>query len=124
MSPIMNLKKHISAVLVLLTLAMQLLLAQHYTVHFHEDEQIGISHQQTDGHGGAAHDGEHNEDGCNKICQICVFSKNLSQLLLLSFTAALTIACLICGIFFAAEKFPFQNTPLLYSARAPPLFLS
>ncbi len=119
----MTLKNKISGFLILLMLSMQLLLAQHYTVHFQQDdEHIGISQNHEDGHGAPIHD-DHKPTP-DKICQICVFSKSFSHLLLSSFAAVLVIACLTGGVFFLSEQFFQQNNPQAYSARGPPAFLS
>lgn len=105
-------------------LSAQLLLAHHYIVHFNEDAHIGITQQQAGDNGAPAPDKDHDKFGHDKICQICVFSKSLAQILLSSFAAALIVVCLISGVFFASGQFSRQKSSLVYSARGPPAFLS
>lgn len=114
-------KKHIGGLVVMLMLAMQLLLAQHYTVHFNEDKTA--IEQQQPGHDAPAGD-HHDKDRHDKICQICVFSKSLSHLALSVLSVLLLVACATRWGIGASRLFILRNTSVVYPARGPPAFLS
>lgn len=91
-------------------LGMQLLLAQHYTVHFNEESHIAAHH----------HDKQDKTDS-DDPCQICLFSQSLSH------TLDAVFIIIPAGIFLAAVFDPAVQEALseksltLYSARDPPL---
>ncbi len=60
----MGLKRNITACLIALMFAMQLLLAQHYTVHFQERQSAPTEQGKADP---------------DKMCQACLFSKSFSH---------------------------------------------
>lgn len=68
-------RREISLFLVFVMLCMQLILAQHATVHFIEDEHIGAASQQENRQESPADRPAHHKD---KTCQICLFSKDFS----------------------------------------------
>ena len=106
----MTLRKKISAFLVLSMLAMQLLLAQHYTVHFNEDDHLVPA--------------KHGKADPDKICQVCIFSKNFSHTAAADsvyFAVLLLAAAIFVSASFAA---PAQYPAHAYAARGPPSFLS
>src|ERR1035437_2116628 len=116
----MSLKKHITAFLVLQMFAMQLLLAQHYTVHFNEEQHVAVSQQQPANHAPA----EHGKADPDKVCQICIFSKAFSQTI---YAASIDIPVAVVAtesVTRVLHSALAQNTTLVYSARAPPPFLS
>jgi hypothetical protein len=74
-------RREVSFFLAFVMLCMQLVLAQHATVHFIEDEHIGAGSQQEDRQDSPANPPAHDK---GKICQICLFSKVLSYTLLVA----------------------------------------
>jgi hypothetical protein len=117
----MALKRKISGFLILLMLAMQLLLAQHYTVHFSEGQHIGVSQNKADGN---SNGNDKDRDGHDKLCQVCLFSKSFSHVLLASPAALLILALLFSGVFLITVPFSLRNNTVVYPARGPPAFLS
>lgn len=109
--------KHISAFMVVWMLALQLLLAHHYTVHF-SGEGRPVIQQQASGHD-HPQDGHHDGAGVDDLCQICAFSKALSQVLG-------TAVFILLPILFALQAFTARfaaypsGSHQPYSARAPP----
>ena len=113
----MTFKKHISGFLVLVMLAMQLLLAQHYTVHFNEEAHT-VAHHQLPSKGG---DGNHQDADPDDICQICLFAKIFSQS---TFSLAFVALPLFVAEILKAASIhisPEYNVFYSFSARAPPL---
>lgn len=68
--------REVSLLLVFVMLCTQLILAQHATVHFIEDEHIGYAYQHENKQESPVDHPGHNKD---KVCQICLFSKALSH---------------------------------------------
>lgn len=115
-------RQKISLFLVFVMLCTQLLLAQHSTVHFNEDEYAGIAYQHTGQHEPPADHPAHHK---NKICQICVFGKVLSH----SFpVASVDIPKPVFAVSFdlpvARESSTRHETRPLQARAPPPSFLS
>lgn len=110
-----------SLLLVFVMLCAQLILAHHATVHFIEDAHIGIA---TPHENGRQLPGDHPAHGKDKACQICLFSKALSDTVL-----SPSVAVLVPD-FAAAFAVPVPRdaeagaVTLSFQARAPPFFLS
>lgn len=107
----MAFKKDIGRFLLVVMLAMQVALAQHATVHFTEGTHNNPVHQQQD----------HQPDK-DKLCQLCLFSKNFTKILtsagldiLAPMDAEIQKTGLLQSIFISSDPSP-------YIARAPPAF--
>jgi hypothetical protein len=115
---IMAMKKYIQGFLVFVLMGLQLALAQHATVHFVEDEPLMISGGQ---HQPPADPDKHDRD---KICQICLFEKNYS-FVLVSPSAVISLA--VSGMAYAVLPLPVlhtQEAASAYYSRGPPVSLS
>jgi hypothetical protein len=114
----MTFRKYILGLLVFLMLGMQFMLAEHAKIHFSEEEYVTASSrpdapQKQDGHGD--HD---------KICQICLFDKIFSGLILSqAHTVAPPVSVANYGVG-ALPVYAAQELPSAYLPRGPPAFLS
>lgn len=110
-----------SLLLVFVMLCAQLILAHHATVHFFEDAHIGIADLHDHERQSPA---DHPAHGKDKTCQICLFSKTLSDTVLSPSVAVLA------PDFGAAPGIPVPrnadagNVTIPLRARAPPFLLS
>ena len=113
----MTFRRNIAGFLVLLMFAMQLLLAQHYTVHFNEEEYAFIN-----GHKPAndSQDEQKKQDP-DKICQICFFAKDFSQAIY-AISVVIPVSISVAEIITSALHHRIlRYIALVYSARAPPI---
>lgn len=117
----MTFRKYIGQFLILMMLAAQLALAQHATVHFLEDQHIGIAFQQT---GDSAPAPNHHGPEKDKICQICLLAKGFSHISLFAVAEIPVVVHPAAFVFPAAQEVPVPATSFSYEARAPPAFLS
>lgn len=114
-------KREIGLFLVCVMLCVQLILAQHATVHFIEDEHIGAGSRQENGQESPVDRPVHDKD---KTCQICLFSKDFSytspsvgiDVPTPDFTAVFAIA--------VPRDANARREIIRLQARAPPSFLS
>lgn len=107
----MNFQKRVGQFLLVLMLAMQVALSQHATVHFMEGAHNSPIHQQQD----------HQPDK-DKLCQICLLSKDFTKILT---PAGLDFLVPVhAGIQNPALLQPLiiSGNPSPYIARAPPAF--
>jgi hypothetical protein len=112
-------RKYFGQFLILMMLAAQLALAQHATVHFLEDQHIGIAFQQS---GDPATPQKHHGPEKGKICQACLLAKDFSHT---SLSAAAEIPAVVYPamfVFTAAQEIPLLSTSFSWEARAPPAF--
>ena len=113
----MTFREYISGFLVFVMLAMQLLLAQHYTVHFNEEAHT-VAHHQLPSKGG---NGTQQDADPDDICQICFFAKIFSHS---TFSLAFIALPLFIAVVLKAVSIhisPERNVFYSFSARAPPL---
>ena len=109
-------------------LLIQLILAQHFTVHFQEEEYRTLLSHDTIAHAASDVQGqkkqEDDKQDPDKICQICVYSKYLSQAILAAtFYTPDTLAetSYTARVFNTGLK-QFEKTA--YLSRGPPTSLS
>lgn len=112
----MTQRRHISALLVLMMLMLQLLMAQHYTVHFSE-----AAHTVAGPHTSGADGSKDPQADPDDLCQICLLSKTLST----AFGVVIVMSLAGRAARSAISLFPPSFTSNLFShsfsARAPPV---
>jgi hypothetical protein len=102
-------------------LCVQLILAQHATVHFIEDEHIGAVYRHENRPESPAHHPAHHD---GKICQICLFSKVFSYTFAVaSVDVPAPNFTTVCAVSVPREAHARHGT-LPLQARAPPPLLS
>ena len=116
----MAFRGYTNSFLLLVMFLTQLALAQHAAVHFApEGHTIALAEY---GDGGNDHS-PHKKQQSDKICQLCFFAKNFSQVVLAGSTLISQGVFEPSFIFSPAQNMHVQAIARAYQARAPPSLL-
>ena len=103
-------------------LGAQIVIARHAMMHFAEDTYVGFYVEHSaDGNGSS---GNHNKKPqSDKLCQICLFSKSFSHVLLNDPALVPKDLFKFTFVFPPAQEVLVQAIASAYQPRAPPAFL-